>query len=83
MATSWDEEQVQRRADGGCLGALLPMKDAATRRNALGRGWHPVIQRSPNGATRRSSWTVTLRCREGTGGTETSQYLEEKRGFPE
>jgi hypothetical protein len=53
VATPWDEEQVQRRADGGCLGALLPMKDAATRRNALGRGWHPVIQRSPNGATRR------------------------------
>ena len=22
-------------------------------------------------------------AREGTGGTETSQYLEEKRGFPE
>ena len=32
---------------------LQPRKDAATRRNALGRGWHPVIQRCPNGATRR------------------------------
>jgi len=29
-----------------------PMKDAATRRNALGRCWRPAIQGSPNGATR-------------------------------
>ena len=28
-----------------------PMKDVATRRNAQGRGWHPAILRSPNGAT--------------------------------
>jgi hypothetical protein len=29
-----------------------PRKDVATRRNALGRRWQPVIQGSPNGATR-------------------------------
>ena len=29
-----------------------PRKDAATRRNAPGRRWQPVIRRSPNGATR-------------------------------
>ena len=28
-----------------------PTKDVPTRRNALGRRWEPVIQRSPNGAT--------------------------------
>ena len=31
-----------------------PMKDVATRRNALGRRWQPVIQRSPNGATQQA-----------------------------
>ena len=38
----------------------------------------------PNGATRpgkaRAPWQ---RAREGTGGTETSKYPEEKRIFPE
>jgi hypothetical protein len=30
---------------------LLPMKDAATQRNALGTSWQRVIQGYPNGAT--------------------------------
>jgi hypothetical protein len=32
---------------------LLPMKDAATPRKALGTSWHRVIQGYPNGATPR------------------------------
>jgi len=58
-----------------------PKKDAATRRNALGRCWQPAIQGSPNGATRPGSNLVTAQA-GGTRGTETSQYPEEKRGFP-
>jgi len=30
---------------------LLPRKDAATQRNALGTSWQRVIQGYPNGAT--------------------------------
>jgi hypothetical protein len=30
---------------------LLPMKDAATLRKALGTSWQRAIQGSPNGAT--------------------------------
>ena len=63
----------------------LPRKDAATRRNALGRCWQPAIQGNPNGATRPSAMGVTAAhgaLTGGTGGTETSQYPEEKRGFP-
>ncbi len=32
-------------------GRAGPRKDVTTRRNASGRGWYPVIRRSPNGAT--------------------------------
>ena len=48
-------------------------------RKARGRSKHPLNPGSPNGATRRASWPVTLRCREPTRGTETSQYLEEEK----
>jgi hypothetical protein len=61
-----------------------PKKDAPTRRNALGRRWEPVSQRSPNGATRPGSYPGTQAYAwEGTGGTETSQYPEEEKGFPQ
>jgi len=61
-----------------------PRKDAPTRRNALGKRWELVIQRCPNGATRPGSHPGTAAdVAGGTGGTETSQYPEEQRGFPE
>ncbi len=59
-----------------------PMKDVATQRNAPGRRWQPAIWGSPNGATRPAFCRAPDLIREGTGGTETSQYPEEKRGFP-
>jgi hypothetical protein len=60
-----------------------PRKDAATRRNTRGRRWQPAIPGSPNGATRPAHGRAPSRCWEGTGGTETSQYPEEQRGFPQ
>jgi hypothetical protein len=60
-----------------------PRKDAATRRNAPGRRWQPAIRGCPNGATRPAHGrALTEQSGEGTGGTETSQYPEEQRGFP-
>jgi hypothetical protein len=60
-----------------------PRKDVATRRNALGSRWQAMIQGCPNGATplreRSDSWENPW---EVSPGTETSQYREEKRGFP-
>ena len=44
-----------------------PRKDAPTRRNALGKRWELVIQRSPNGATRRGSYHDTV-ARQGVPG---------------
>jgi len=58
-----------------------PTKDVATRRNAQGRGWHPVILRSPNGATPLGN-TSDPACREGTGGTETSHVPRGKERIP-
>jgi hypothetical protein len=60
-----------------------PRKDAATRRNASGRRWQPVSRRYPNGATRLAHGQPPAGMLEGTGGTDTSQDPEEKRGFPE
>jgi hypothetical protein len=57
---SWMDRTVVETKDDGQTGMMgtrwmpwrwTPMKDVATRRNALGRRWQPVIQRSPNGAT--------------------------------
>jgi hypothetical protein len=63
---------------------LLPRKDVATPRKALGTSWHRVIQGYPNGATHPRQPGIPPAYRVGgTGGTETSQYPEEKRGFPE
>src|SRR5215211_1617587 len=59
-----------------------PRKDAATRRNAPGRRWQPAIRGCPNGATRPAHGRAPEATQEGTGGTETSQYPEEQRGFP-
>jgi hypothetical protein len=59
-----------------------PRKDAATRRNAPGRRWQPAIRGCPNGATRPAHGRAPEVTQEGTGGTETSQYPEEQRGFP-
>ncbi len=60
-----------------------PRKDAATRRNAPGRRWQPAIRGCPNGATRPAHGRAPgSDPEEGTGGTETSQYPEEQRGFP-
>src|SRR5215204_6187951 len=46
-----------------------PRKDAATRRNALGRRWQPEIRGSPNGATRpahgRALWERSRRGHRG------------------
>jgi len=60
-----------------------PTKDAATRRNASGRRWQPVIRRNPNGATRPGHARAPGGIQEGTAGTETSQYREEQRRFPQ
>src|SRR5258707_14136998 len=60
-----------------------PRKDAATRRNAPGRRWQPESRRCPNGATRLAHGQSPGAILEGTGGTETSQYPEEKRGLPQ
>jgi hypothetical protein len=62
-----------------------PRKDAATRRNAPGRRWQPGIRRFPNGATRPAHGRAPCgESREGgTGGSETSEYPEEQRGFPQ
>ena len=38
-----------------------------------------MIQRYPNGETRRASWPVIRLLRKPTRGTETSQYLEEEK----
>jgi hypothetical protein len=45
-----------------------PMKDVPTRRNALGRRWEPVIQRSPNGATPCRNAGPTASCGGGNRG---------------
>lgn len=51
-------------------------------RKAAGRGKHPLIRRCPNGETPRPSW-VGIPGREAgggeTGGSETSQYPEERK----
>ena len=60
-----------------------PMKGAATRRYTSGSGWHATIRGFPNGATRAGYAGTTPPERigrgTGTGGTETSQYPEERK----
>jgi hypothetical protein len=60
-----------------------PMKDVPTRRNALGRRWEPVSQRSPNGATPLGNQGPTVfGPRREPGELKHLTYPEEQRGFP-
>ena len=75
------------RAHGGCLGAEgrgRAWADCEKPRGAVNRA---VIRGYPNGATRPGrTWSLPAEHigRIGaSGGTETSQYPEEKRVFPE
>ena len=59
------------------------MKDVVTCDKLRWGGKQPLTRRFPNGETRLGECPVTLcwiyRYREGTQGSETSQYLEEKK----
>ena len=59
------------------------MKDVVTCDKLRGGGKQPLIRRSPNGATRSdevgSPVAEYIGCMEGTWGSETSQYPEEKK----
>jgi hypothetical protein len=60
----------------------VPKKDVAELRKAGGSRERAVILRSPNGATHPACAGYRPSRTEGTGGTETSQYPEEKKVFP-
>ena len=71
------------RAYGGWLGNEEPMKDVAACDKLRGGGKQPLIRRFPNGETPLNKFqrpTIEYIDRvEGTRGSETSQYPEEKR----
>ena len=78
-----DEKDVRETGAGWMPWRWRPRKDAATRRNAQGRRWQPEILGDPNGATRWAHGPSPSFGWEGTAGSETSEYREEKRGFPQ
>ena len=78
-----DEKDVRETGAGWMPWRWRPRKDAATRRNAQGRRWQPEILGDPNGATRWAHGPSPSFGWEGTAGSETSEYREEQRGFPE
>ena len=64
-----------------------PKKDVVGCDKPRGAVSRRYIRGFPNGVTHSETCLEDLRvefidAREGTGGTETSQYLEEKRSFP-
>jgi hypothetical protein len=63
----------------------VPMKDVAACDKLRGGGKQPLIRRCPNGETPCGECRMTLysihRCKEGTWGSETSQYPEEKKKY--
>ena len=78
-----------RSYKGLTVNALVPDADEGrgSLRKASGSREQAPIRGYPNGETRWSeppALTVEhIGSREGTWGTETSQYPEEKRAFPE
>ena len=74
------------RAHGGCLGAKRRRRTwlAAI---SLGELRQALIRGFPNGETRMGNTHAPpaehIGRAEGTEGTETSKYLEEKKSFPE
>ena len=71
------------RAYGGWLGSEEPMKDVAACEKLRGGGKQPLIRRYPNGETHPDEVGILHiwihRMVEGTWGSETSQYPEEKK----
>ena len=61
----------------------MPMKDVGGCEKPRGAAYQALIRGYPNGETRLGSCPVTppehIGQWEGTGGTETSQYPEEKK----
>ena len=70
------------------MNALAPKAEEGRGylRKGPGSWQRTVIRTSPNGETRPDLFLVTRtrihRVREGTEGTETSQYLEEEKVIP-
>jgi len=57
----------------------VPMKGVAGDETFWGAASKRSTQDYPNGGTRPRSYAGTRLVREGTGGTETSQYPEEEK----
>ena len=83
------EQDNEIREDGRTVDALASAADEGRGHAAKRPGeprWQAVSRGYPNGATRpgdAASPETNSIAAEGTGGTETSQYPEEKRVFPE
>ena len=59
-----------------------PKKDAATRRNALGRCWQPAIQGIPNGATRPATGRALAQCQRALGELKHLSTLRKREDSP-
>lgn len=67
------------RAYGGCLGSKRRRRTWRGCDKFRGGAKQPAIRKSPNGETLLVRETILLSSVERTQGSETSQYLEEKK----